>query len=110
MRECGQSLSPSSTGEPTAEQVLRLDNAVPMRWWLNDQHARIMRGEPVDMARVLTVSEAFARLLPPAVLATPPQEARSDPRETMLATYMEMRARGALAGEGYDGLKLTNEK
>jgi len=82
----------------TPEQVLRLDNAVPMRWWLNDQHARIMRGEPVDMARVLTVSEAFARLLPPAVLASPPPSAdRVDPRETMWKTYQTMRARAELA-------------
>jgi hypothetical protein len=38
----------------------------------------IVRGETIDVNRMLTASEALARLLPPAVLAVPPSEQRED--------------------------------
>jgi hypothetical protein len=60
-----------------------------------------MRGESVDMNKMLTASEALARLLPPAVLATAPEEQRSDPREVMFKIYMQMRERGEVPPEGW---------
>jgi hypothetical protein len=65
------------------DQSLRVDCAVALRIGLDDQHARIMRGEPVDMPKMLTVSEALSRLLPPAVLATPPAEQHDDHEATI---------------------------
>jgi hypothetical protein len=55
------------------------------------------------MARMLTASEALARLLPPAVLATPPAEPREDPRKALLEMILQMRERDADGFEGYDG-------
>jgi hypothetical protein len=61
------------------DQMLRLDCAVALRLALDDLQGRVVRGESIDMTRMLTASEALARLLPPAVLATPPSAPRSDP-------------------------------
>jgi hypothetical protein len=95
----------------TAEQSTRLDIACALRIALDDQAAKVLRGESADVAKLLSASEALAKLLPAAVLASPPPAADApDPRETMWRTYSEMRARGALHGEGLDGLKLENER
>jgi hypothetical protein len=90
--------------------MLRLDCAVALRLALDDLQGRVVRGESVDMTRMLTASEALSRLLPPAVLASPPAANSPDPREIMLRTYRQMRERGAQFGLGYDGLKLTVER
>ena len=80
------------------DQMLRLDCAVALRLALDDLQGRVVRGESVDMSRMLSASEALSRLLPPAVLAAPPAEAdRADPREIMFQTYLGMRRRGELA-------------
>jgi hypothetical protein len=71
------------------DRTLRVDCAVALRIGLDDQHARIMRGEPVDMPKMLTVSEALSRLLPPAVLATPPSEQRED-RDAAVAPLLKL--------------------
>jgi hypothetical protein len=78
------------------DQTLRIDCAVALRLALDDLQGRVVRGESVDVGRMLTASEALARLLPPAVLATPPSEQHGDPREEMFRIYMEMRTRGEL--------------
>jgi hypothetical protein len=78
------------------EQTLRIDCAVAMRIGLDDLQGRVMRGESVDMAKMLTISEALARILPPTVLATPPAEQRSDPRQVMWEIYSQMRLRGEI--------------
>jgi hypothetical protein len=78
------------------DQTLRVDCAVALRLALDDLQGRIVRGESADVARMLTASEALARLLPPAVLATPPSEPRSDPRQVMWEIYKTMRERGEL--------------
>jgi hypothetical protein len=67
---------------------------------------------PADSLRVDLVStlrlvidaatESLIKLLPGRELPKP-TSSRDDPRETMLRTYLQMRERGALAGEGYDG-------
>jgi hypothetical protein len=85
------------------DQMLRLDCAVALRLALDDLQGRVIRGESIDMGRMLTASEALARLLPPAVLATPPAEPREDPRKALLEMILQMRDRDADAFEGYDG-------
>ena len=85
------------------DQMLRLDCAVALRLALDDLQGRVIRGESIDMARMLTASEALARLLPPAVLATPPAEPREDPRKALLEMILKMRDRDADGFEGYDG-------
>jgi hypothetical protein len=61
-----------------------------------------------DIGRLTNSVDALVRLLPKA--ATEPASSRVDPREQMLRTYQTMRARGAAAGQGYDGLVLENER
>ena len=85
------------------DQMLRLDCAVALRLALDDLQGRVIRGESIDMGRMLTESEALARLLPPAVLATPPAEPREDPRKALLEMILQMRERDADGFEGYDG-------
>jgi hypothetical protein len=80
----------------TPDQSLRLDCAVALRLALDDLQGRVVRGESIDVARMLTASEALARLLPPAVLAAPPPEHRADPRQVMWQIYKQMRERGEI--------------
>jgi hypothetical protein len=63
---------------------------------LDDLQGRIVRGESIDVNRMLTAAAALGQLLPPAVLASPPPEHRIDPREVMWQTYLGMRRRGEL--------------
>ena len=85
----------------TADQVLRLDCATALRLALDDLQGRIVRGESVDVARMLTASEALSRLLPPSALAVPPSEQHGDPRVKMFEIYMQMRERGEVPPEGW---------
>jgi hypothetical protein len=82
------------------DQMLRLDCAVALRLALDDLQGRVIRGESIDMAKMLTASEALSRLLPPAVLAAPPAEHREDPREALFNLIMKMRERGGISDEG----------
>jgi hypothetical protein len=80
------------------DQTLRVDCAVALRLALDDLQGRIVRGESADVSRMLTASEALARLLPPAVLAAPPpDESHGDPRLVMWEIYKAMRERGELS-------------
>jgi hypothetical protein len=82
----------------SAEQSTRLDLAVALRIALDDQAAKVLRGESADVSKLLSASEALSKLLPPAVLASPPPAANApDPREVMWQTYLSMRRRGELA-------------
>jgi hypothetical protein len=103
------------------DRMLRVDCAVALRLALDDLQGRIVRGESADVSRMLTASEALARLLPPAVLATPPSEQHhQDPRLVMWEIYKQMRERGeiglkALPPEGghqhrIDELEAENER
>jgi hypothetical protein len=79
------------------DQTLRIDCAVALRLALDDLQGRIVRGESADVSRMLTASEALARLLPPAVLAAPPpDESHGDPRLVMWEIYKTMRERGEI--------------
>jgi hypothetical protein len=78
------------------DQMLRVDCAVALRLALDDLQGRIVRGESIDVNRMLTAAEALGRLLPPAVLASPPPGNRVDPRQVMWETYLGMRRRGEL--------------
>ena len=82
-----------NAGVLSPDQVLRLDCAVALRLALDDLQGRLIRGEPIDMNRMLTASEALAKLLPPAVLAAPPPKMRSDPRAALLEMILQMRER-----------------
>jgi hypothetical protein len=85
------------------DQVLRIDCATALRLALDDLQGRVIRGEAIDMGRMLTASEALSRLLPSAVLAAPPPEAeRSDPREKLWQMYMTARERGGISDRGTD--------
>jgi hypothetical protein len=93
----------------SAEQSTRLDVACALRIALDDQAAKVLRGESSDVSKLLSASEALGRLLPP--LREPvPDTNRENPRDYMWRTYCEMRARGAAFGEGLDGAKLTIER
>jgi hypothetical protein len=85
-----------NTDSLSPEQSLRLDCAVALRLALDDLQGRIVRGESIDVNRMLTAAEALAKLLPAAVLASPPEANAPDPRQIMLDTYMGMRRRGEL--------------
>ena len=89
-----------SADDLSPDQVLRVDCAVALRLALDDLQGRIVRGESADVARMLTASEALARLLPPAVLSTPPAEEHGDPRAGDVADLLgNARAwRGAARG------------
>jgi hypothetical protein len=87
----------------TAEQALRLDTAAALRLALDHLQGAVVRGESIDITKMLTASEALARLLPPTVLATPPSEQREDPRVVLWNIIKEGRDRAALGFEGYDG-------
>jgi hypothetical protein len=86
-----------NAGALSPEQALRIDCVTVLRLALDDLHARLINGERVDMARMLTASEALAKLLPSAVLAAPPAEHREDPRKALLAMLLEMRDRDGAA-------------
>jgi hypothetical protein len=85
-----------NAGSLSPDQTLRIDCAVALRLALDDLQGRVVRGESVDVARMLTASEALARLLPPAVLAAPPAEQHGDPRQVMWEIYKTMRERGEI--------------
>jgi hypothetical protein len=93
-------LSPSDT--------LRCDLIASLRLVVDDASASVLDGRAPDLARLLTATESLIRLLP----SEPPQPASrgADPREIMWRTYKQMRDRGALVGEGYDGKVAENER
>jgi hypothetical protein len=97
-------LSPADT--------LRCDLIATLRLVIDDAGATVLDGSSTDLARLITATESLIALLPGKALPEPaaPEGGKSDPRQIMLETYLEMRRRGALAGEGLDGLKLTVEK
>jgi hypothetical protein len=93
----------------TPEQATRLDVATALRVLLDNQSARLVRGESLDARELLMASEALSRLLPP-LREPPPASNAPDPREIMWQNYKRMRDQGAQFGIGYDGLRLENER
>jgi hypothetical protein len=78
------------------EQVLRVDCATALRLGLDMMQGRLIRGETVDMVKMLTASEALAKLLPSTVLSAPPAEHREDPRKALLEIILRMKERGEI--------------
>jgi hypothetical protein len=94
----------------TPDQSLRLDCAVALRLALDDLQGRIVRGESIDVNRMLTAAEALGRILPPTVLASPPSTRRADARQVLWQIYKQMRERGEIGEGSYDGaMKRINE-
>jgi hypothetical protein len=92
------------------DQTLRVDCATPIRLALDAEQGKVLRGETTDPSKMVSLSEAFARLLPPAVLAAPPSSApRSDLREAFLRQYFETRRRAGISeyGSAYDAMRVT---
>jgi hypothetical protein len=87
---------------------LRIDLVCALRRVVDAASETVLEGGTVDLSRLVNAVETLIKLLPASKLPEPRHE--NDARERLLATYMEARARGAAAGQGYDGLKLTNEK
>jgi hypothetical protein len=83
-------------------QVLRVDCATALRLALDELQGRLVRGEAVDVTKMLTASEALSRLLPAAVLAAPPSERREDPRKVLFDLIMQMRERDGVPSSGLD--------
>jgi hypothetical protein len=83
----------------TAEQATRLDVAAALRLAVDDQSGKLARGETADVTKLLSASEALARLLPP-LREPPPAVNEPDPREIMWQTYLEGRRRGHIPPEG----------
>jgi hypothetical protein len=86
----------------TPEQSTRVDVSTALRVLLDNQSARLVRGESLDARELLMASEALSRLLPP-LREPPPASNAPDPRQIMWETYLGMRRRGAEFGQGYDG-------
>jgi hypothetical protein len=82
----------------SASQMLRIDCATALRLALDDLQGKICRGETIDVARMLSASEALADLLPRSALAAPPPDEshHQDPRLVMWQIYRQMRERGEI--------------
>ena len=97
----------------TTEQAMRADMCTALRLGLDDLQGRLARGEQADVAKLLSLSEALSRLLPPLREPPPQRDDPHDPndwRERLWQMYKTARDRAAAHGLGYDGLQLTNEK
>jgi hypothetical protein len=93
------SLSPADT--------LRCDLISTLRLVIDDAGATVLDGSSTDLGRLITATESLIKLLPNRELPPVQREGGpDDPRERLWQMYSTMRARGAAAGLGYDGLVL----
>jgi hypothetical protein len=90
----------------TAHEAIRADLATVLRLWLDGSQSTLLAGGSADPVKLLSVVEALTKLVPEAEH----KSRREDPRDYMWRTYKQMRDRSAAFGQGYDGLKLENEK
>jgi len=89
--------------------ALRCDMIASLRLVIDAEQSAVLSGNQADLGKLNTAVTSLIALLPNREL--PAQEANEpDPRTIMWQTYLGMRRRGALAGEGLDGLKLTVER
>jgi hypothetical protein len=93
----------------TAADSLRVDMISALRLVIDSEQATILTGGSADLGKLNVAVQSLIALLPNREL---PESAASrvDPRAHMWAVYSEMRRRGADVGQGYDGLKLENER
>jgi hypothetical protein len=91
---------------------LRVDMVSSLRLVIDAEQAAVLSGNQADLGKLNVAVASLIALLPGQKLAepVPVDGGPSDPRQIMLRTYMEMRRRGALAGEGLDGAKLRIER
>src|SRR5262245_22593986 len=63
-RETARLLGYEGTDNLPAEQATRLDLATALRLGLDDMQARLLRGESVDVSKMLAATQESSRLLP----------------------------------------------
>jgi hypothetical protein len=88
---------------------LRVDMVSALRLVIDSEQASILSGGSADLQKLNVAVASLIALLPGSKLDEP-ASSRPDPRKAMLETYLGMRRRGALAGEGLDGAKLRIER
>jgi hypothetical protein len=93
----------------SAADGLRVDMISALRLVIDSEQATVLAGGQADLGKLNVAVQSLIALLPNRELPEPASN-RIDPREYMLRTYRQMRERGAAFGEGYDGLKLENER
>jgi hypothetical protein len=87
-------------------EMIRCDLLTVLRLWLDGSQSALLSGGTADPTKILAVADVLGKLVP-----EPEHRSRGeDPREYMWRTYKQMRDRGALHGEGYDGKVLENER
>jgi hypothetical protein len=91
---------------------LRVDMVSSLRLVIDAEQAAVLSGNQADLGKLNVAVASLIALLPGQKLAEPaPAEGGpSDPRRIMWENYVAARRRGALAGEGLDGAKLTIER
>jgi hypothetical protein len=91
---------------------LRVDMISALRLVIDSEQASILSGGSADLGKLNVAVQSLIALLPSQKLpeTSPVDGGSNDPRTIMWETYKTMRDRGALHGEGLDGLKLTVEK
>jgi len=72
-RETARLLGYEGTDNLSADQPTRLDLATALRLGLDDMQARLVRGESVDVSKMLAATQELSRLLP-----TPEPDPRRD--------------------------------
>jgi len=87
-------------------EAIRADLATVLRLWLDGSQSTLLAGGSADPVKLLSVVEALTKLVP----ETEHKSRGESPQQHMLRTYLEMRRRGALAGEGLDGARLRIER
>jgi hypothetical protein len=96
----------------SAADSLRVDMVSALRLVIDHEQGSVLSGGQADLGKLNVAVASLIALLPGRELPEPvaADGGPNDPRTIMWETYSEMRRRGALAGEGLDGLKLTVER
>jgi hypothetical protein len=91
---------------------LRVDMISALRLVIDSEQAAVLSGNQADLGKLNVAVQSLIALLPGKSLPepSPVEGGPSDPRTIMWETYKQMRDRGALVGEGYDGKVLENER
>jgi hypothetical protein len=94
----------------SAADGLRVDMVSSLRLVIDAEQAAILAGGQADLGKLNVAVQSLIAMLPAGELPAPPVSDGPSPQEVMWQTYKQMRDRGALVGEGYDGLKCTVER
>jgi hypothetical protein len=98
-REAAALLGLGDVDRLSPADTLRCDLIATLRLVIDDAGATVLAGSSTDLARLITATESLIALLPGKALPEPaaPEGGKSDPRQIMLETYLEMRRRGEFA-------------